>query len=84
MMAGPTTQASSAIGAVTEAQMARILIKEYCLLGAGCSLKVRRRNLGVCHVFSVGKNEGSAHRPAGSRLPAPNTLRGLCSSPPAG
>jgi hypothetical protein len=30
MMAGPTTQASSAMGTVTEAQMARILIKEYC------------------------------------------------------
>ena len=36
-MAGPTTQASSAMGTVTEAQMARILIKEYCLGLAGVS-----------------------------------------------
>ena len=36
-MAGPTTQASSAMGTVTEAQMARILIKEYCLGLAGAS-----------------------------------------------
>jgi hypothetical protein len=36
-MAGPTTQASSAIGAVTEAQMAKILINEYCFELAGTS-----------------------------------------------
>jgi len=36
-MAGPTTQASSAMGTVTEAQMARILIKEYCFGLAGAS-----------------------------------------------
>lgn len=36
-MAGPTTQASSAMGTVTEAQMARILIKDYCLGLAGAS-----------------------------------------------
>jgi hypothetical protein len=31
MMAGATTQANRPIGAVTEAQIARILVKEYCL-----------------------------------------------------
>ena len=35
MMAGPTTQASTAIGAVTDAQMARIFFKEYWLELAG-------------------------------------------------
>ncbi len=37
MMAGATTQASSAIGAVTEAQMAKIFFSEYCLELAGAS-----------------------------------------------
>jgi hypothetical protein len=38
MIAGATTHASSPIGTVTEAQMARILVKEYCLeLAGACS-----------------------------------------------
>lgn len=35
MIAGATTHTSSPIGTVTEAQMARILVKEYCLELAG-------------------------------------------------
>jgi hypothetical protein len=35
MMAGPTTQVSTPIGTVTDAQMARIFAKEYCLVSAG-------------------------------------------------
>lgn len=35
MIAGATTHTSSPIGTVTEAQMARILVKEYCLEFAG-------------------------------------------------
>jgi hypothetical protein len=37
MMAGATTQASSAIGAVTQAQMAKIFFSVYCLELAGAS-----------------------------------------------
>ena len=37
MMAGPTTQANSPIGTVTDAQMAKIFDKEYCLELAGVS-----------------------------------------------
>jgi hypothetical protein len=37
MIAGATTKASSAIGAVTEAQMARIFVSEYWLELAGTS-----------------------------------------------
>jgi hypothetical protein len=37
MMAGPMTHANSAIGPVTEAQMAKILINEYCFELAGTS-----------------------------------------------
>ena len=37
MMAGATTKASTAIGAVTEAQMARIFVNEYCSELAGAS-----------------------------------------------
>jgi hypothetical protein len=36
-MAGPTIQANSPIGTVTEAQMAKIFDKEYCLELAGVS-----------------------------------------------
>ena len=36
-MAGATTQASSAIGTVTEAQVARILVNEHCFELAGVS-----------------------------------------------
>jgi hypothetical protein len=39
MMAGATTHASSPIGTVTEAQMAKILVKEYCLVSAAPSTR---------------------------------------------
>ena len=39
MMAGATTHASSPIGTVTEAQMARIFVKEYCLVSAAPSTR---------------------------------------------
>ena len=37
MIAGATTKASTAIGAVTEAQITRILVNEYCLELAAAS-----------------------------------------------
>jgi hypothetical protein len=39
MMAGATTKTSTAIGAVTAAQIARILVKEYCTESAGASTR---------------------------------------------
>jgi hypothetical protein len=39
MMAGPTTQASTPIGTVTLAQMARIFVREYCLVSAASSTR---------------------------------------------
>ena len=61
MMAGPTTQASTAIGAATDAQMARIFVKEYCLASAAPSTCAG--NDCVCHVFSLATKADCAHRP---------------------
>ena len=65
MMAGPTTQASSAMGTVTEAQMARILIKEYCFGLAGASSWAGNDWVSVMSL-SVARKAVSAHRPPGS------------------
>ena len=68
MMAGATTQASSAIGAVTEAQMAKIFFSEYCLELAGASTGAGSDCVLVMSL-SVATNTGPAHRPLGSRSP---------------
>jgi hypothetical protein len=66
MMAGATTQASKAIGAVTEAQMAKIFFSEYCLELAGASTGAGSDCVFVMSL-SVAANAGPAHRPLGSR-----------------
>ena len=68
MIAGATTKASSAIGAVTEAQMARILVKEYCLVSAAPSTRVGNDCVFVMS-FSVAGEARSAHRPHVPKLP---------------
>jgi hypothetical protein len=75
MMAGATTQASSAIGAVTEAQMAKIFFSEYCLELAGASTWAGSDCVLVMSL-SVAVNAGSAHRPSGSRSPRRVRLTG--------
>jgi signal transduction histidine kinase len=65
-MAGPTTQASSAIGPTTEAQIARIFVKEYCLVSTAPSTRVGNDCVFVMSL-SVAGNVSSLHRPAGSR-----------------
>ena len=45
-MAGPTTKASTAIGAVTAAQIARILVREYCSEPAGASARAGSDEVG--------------------------------------
>ena len=72
MMAGPTTQASTAIGAVTDAQMARIFFKEYWLELAGASTLAGSDCVFVMSL-SVATKTGCAHRPTGSRWPASRT-----------
>ncbi len=68
MMAGPTTQASTPIGTVTDAQMARIFVKEYCLVSAAPS--TRAGNVCVFAMyFSVAGEADSAHRPHVPNLP---------------
>ena len=61
MMAGPTTQASTPIGTVTDAQMARIFVKEYCLVSAASRPAPATA---VCSSYlSVARKAGCAHRP---------------------
>jgi len=62
MMAGPTTQASTAIGAVTEAQMAKILIKEYCWVSAAPSTRAGNDCVLVMSLSVAGCTH-FAHRP---------------------
>src|SRR5688500_4593082 len=67
-MTGATTQASSAIGAVTEAQMAKIFFSEYCLELAGTS-SCAGSDCVLVMSFSVAANAGPAHRPLGRDRP---------------
>jgi hypothetical protein len=85
-MAGPTTQANSAIGPVTEAQMAKILINEYCfeLAGTwGCTASdwvfVMALSLVRKGVFDIGR--GARDRPASyaARLMVMSTCGVMCS-----
>ena len=75
MIAGATTKASTAMGTVTEAQMPRILGREYC---AGVRRGASRRLERVCrgHDLSLGRDARSAHPPLGSRSwPVPYAAR---------
>jgi len=55
MMAGPTTQASTPIGRVTDAQMARILVREYCLVSAASSTRAGNGCVFVISAASRGR-----------------------------
>jgi hypothetical protein len=69
MRAGPTTQASNAIGAVAAAQMARILVNEYCFELAVTSSPAATDCVFVMSL-SLARKARCAHRPQGSRSPA--------------
>ena len=74
MMAGPTTQASTAIGAATDAQMARIFVKEYCLASAAPST---RAGNDCVFVMSSASREGGLRTSAESlEIAAGSTPRG--------
>src|SRR3954462_12046706 len=85
MMAGPTTQASSAIGAVTEAQMARILIKEYCVelgvlsscAGSDCVFVISPLSNGL-HVPHIASWAGNRVVGYAVRLMPVSSRRGMC------
>jgi hypothetical protein len=75
MMAGAATKANSAIGAVTDAQMAKIFFSEYCLELAGASTLAGSDCVFVMSL-SVAANAGSAHRPPGLKSPRRVRLTG--------
>jgi hypothetical protein len=68
MMAGVATKANTAIGAVTEAQMAKIFFSEYCLELAGASSCAGSVCVFVMSL-SVAGWARLAHRPQVWRLP---------------
>ena len=70
-----TTQASSAIGAVTEAQMAKIFFSEYCLELAGASTGAGSDCVFVMSL-SVGGERGSRTSSAGLEIAASSTPHG--------
>ena len=61
MIAGPTTKASTAIGAVTDAQMPRILVSEYCV---ACGEAAARTGNDLVSVmpYRLGRDGLQAHR----------------------
>jgi hypothetical protein len=75
MIAGATTQASNAIGAVTEAQMAKIFFSEYCLELAGASscagticvfvMSSASRRTRVAHIVLRARDRRGRVRPTG-------------------
>src|SRR5215218_5496306 len=65
MIAGATTNARTAIGAVTAAQIPRILAKEYCAELSAALNGARATVLWSCR--QLWPEAGLAHRPPGSR-----------------
>ena len=82
MMAGPTTQASTPIGTVTDAQMARIFVKEYCLVSAASSTRGRGGSVVVLSFRCAGG--GVCASPLGPRPRPRCPPRGGGAVPPGG
>ena len=66
MIAGATTHASRPIGTVTEAQMAKILVKEYCLVSAAPSTRAGNDCVFVMSSASRGRRDQHIGRRSGN------------------